>query len=147
MTDQRGMLSSVPLFKDLPAKTLDRLARITVQRSFPAGTEIVTEGDVGAGFFLITDGTVEIVQGQADMPLRTMKKGEFFGDMALLDGRPRSATVRAAETTSCLVMSRWDFVAEVKSSPDLAMDLLEVMSVRLREMEQRLQDCEKRSGG
>ena len=140
MSDHDQLLSSVPLFANLPKETLDRLGRIFVERQFPAGAEIVKEGEVGAGFFLIKDGLVEVVSGPGQSSRGTFKKGEYFGDMALLDGKPRSATVRAVEPTTCLVMTRWDFVAEVRQNPDLALELLEEMSRRIRALEQRLAD-------
>ena len=140
MSDHDRLLASVPLFANLPKETLDRLGRIVVERQFPAGAEIVKEGEVGAGFFLIKDGQVEVLSGPSQSSRGTFKKGEYFGDMALLDGRPRSASVRALEPTTCLVMTRWDFMAEVRQNPDLALELLEEMSRRVRALEQRLAD-------
>lgn len=139
MSDRDQLLASVPLFADLPKKTLDRLGRIMTERTFPAGTDIVNEGELGAGFFLITDGAVEVV-GKDGQHLSNQKKGDYFGDMALLDGRPRSATVRTTEPTTCLVMSRWDFMAEVRQNPDIALELLAEMSQRVRAAEARLAD-------
>jgi len=111
MAGHQELLASVPLFAKLNRKTLDRLDRIMVQREFPAGKDIVTEGDTGAGFFLIENGKVEVIHGST--LLATLGKGDYFGEMAMLDGRPRVASVRAVETTTCLVMTRWDFLAEV----------------------------------
>lgn len=136
MAGNQELLASVPLFAKLNRKTLDRLDRILVEREFPAGKDIVTEGDVGAGFFLIKDGSVDIMRG--DTKLDTLKKGDFFGDMALLDGHPRSASVRANETTDCLVMTRWDFMAEVRTNPDIAIELLEHLSMIIRDLQQRV---------
>ncbi len=140
MTNHHDLLASVPLFANLPKPTRDRLGRIVVEREFPAGTEIVTEGQPGMGFFLIENGSVEVLRGPSKATVATLKKGDYFGDMALLDELPRSATVRAVEPTTCLVMTRWDFRAEVKENPDLAIDLLEVMSRRVRDLEKRLYD-------
>jgi CRP-like cAMP-binding protein len=139
MSDHDHMLASVPLFAKLPKKTLDRLARIVTERQFPAGTDIVNEGEVGAGFFLITDGAVEVLSKDRQR-LNALKQGDYFGDMALLDGRPRSATIRATEPTTCLVMSRWDFMAEVRQNPDIALELLAEMSERVRAAEARMTD-------
>ncbi len=138
MADTAEHLRSVPLFRDLPQKTLNRLQRVAVERSFKAGDSIVNEGERGAGFFLITHGSVEVVRG--DTRLNTLKDGDFFGEMALLNEFPRSATVRALTDTECLAMSRWDFVAELRANPDLAVEMLEVMSARLRELDQRLSE-------
>ena len=140
MSGHDTVLASVPLFADLPKETLDRLQRIAVEREYPAGAEIVSEGEVGAGFFLITKGAVEVSRGQGQTHLATRKRGDYFGEMALLDGRPRSASVRATEPTTCLVLTRWDFMAEVRQNPEIALELLEAMSRRVRDLEERLAD-------
>jgi CRP-like cAMP-binding protein len=136
MSATLDLLASVPLFKNLPRKTLQRLERIAVTRHYKAGDEIVKEGDRGAGFFLITEGKVEILRGGSK--LNTLGPGEFFGEMALLDSHPRVATVRAVEDTQCLAMSRWDFVAELRANPDVAIEMLEALSARLRQLEERI---------
>jgi CRP-like cAMP-binding protein len=132
------MLAAVPLFRDLPKRTLERLDRIAVSRSFAAGEPIVKEGDEGVGFFLITEGQVEVTRGGT--ALNTLRQGDFFGEMALLDNHRRSATVTATAPTTCLGMSRWDFVAELRSNPDLAVEMLQVMSRRLREVDERVSE-------
>lgn len=136
MAGHQELLASVPLFSKLNKKTLDRLDRIVVQREFPAGKDIVTEGDTGAGFFLIESGEVEVIHGST--VLATLGKGGSFGEMAMLDGRPRVASVRATQPTTCLVMTRWDFLAEVRSNPDIAVELLEQLSLIIRDLEKRL---------
>ncbi|HXF51881.1 MAG TPA: cyclic nucleotide-binding domain-containing protein [Dehalococcoidia bacterium] len=136
MSATLDFLARVPLFKHLPRKTLQRLERIAVARQYNAGDDIVQEGDRGAGFFLITEGRVEVLKGGSQ--LNTLGAGEFFGEMALLDNHPRVATVRALEDTSCLALSRWDFVAELRANPDLAIEMLEAVSARLRQLEERI---------
>lgn len=131
-------LAQVPLFKDLNKKGLERLARIARQRPFAAGDVIVKEGDEGVGFFLIASGKVSVTRG--DQSLSTLRTGEFFGEMALIDNFRRSATCTALEPTECIAMSRWDFDAELRANPDIAMELLVTMSRRLREVESRLAD-------
>lgn len=136
MSATLDLLAKVPLFKNLPRKTLQRLERIAVTRNYRAGDEIVKEGDQGAGFFLITGGKVEVLKGGSR--LNTLGPGDFFGEMALLDNHPRVATVRALEDTTCLAMSRWDFVAELRANPDVAIEMLEALSARLRQLEERI---------
>ena len=136
MSATLDLLASVPLFRNLPRKTLQRLERIAVTRTYKAGEDIVKEGDQGAGFFLITSGKVEVLKGGSR--LNTLGAGEFFGEMALLDNQPRVATVRALEDTACLAMSRWDFVAELRANPDIAIEMLEAVSARLRQLEERI---------
>ncbi len=136
MSATLDLLANVPLFRNLPRKTLQRLERIAVARNYEAGQDIVKEGDQGAGFFLITKGKVEVLKGGSR--LNTLGAGEFFGEMALLDSHPRVATVRALENTECLAMSRWDFVAELRANPDIAIEMLEAVSARLRQLEERI---------
>ncbi|HWQ28084.1 MAG TPA: cyclic nucleotide-binding domain-containing protein [Dehalococcoidia bacterium] len=136
MSATLDLLANVPLFRNLPRKTLQRLERIAVARSYAEGQDIVKEGDQGAGFFLITKGKVDVLKGGSK--LNTLGVGDFFGEMALLDSHPRVATVRALENTECLAMSRWDFVAELRANPDIAIEMLEAVSARLRQLEEQI---------
>jgi CRP/FNR family cyclic AMP-dependent transcriptional regulator len=129
-------LKKVPIFAGLEGKHLKRLANIMVERSFKPGEVIVKEGDQGAGVFLISSGKVEVVKDS--QVLNTLGPGDFFGEMALFEGFPRSATVRAAEDTACLAMTRWDFRAELNQNADVALAVLETVVRRLREADQRL---------
>jgi len=70
--------------------------------------------------------------------LATLGPGDFFGETALLDGYPRTASIRALEDGECLVMTRWDFLAALKSSPDMAAQVLRTLARRLRQTDARL---------
>lgn len=140
MADLITQLSQVPLFRDVPKKSLERLARIVRERNFKVGDDIVKEGEEGVGFFMITEGAVDVVAGQPEVKLGALKAGDQFGEMALLDNMRRSATVRATAATKCLALSRWDFAAEVRANPDLAMELLAYLSKRVRELDNRLKN-------
>lgn len=134
-------LAKVPLFSQLSRKDLKRLARGTVGRRFSKGDVIVKEGDQAIAFYMISSGRAEVVKGQQGSKPRVLNKlgpGEFFGEMALLDGYLRSASVRALEDTECLVLSRWDFLAELRSSPSIAVQMLPILSRRLRDAEAQL---------
>lgn len=124
-------LKKVPIFDKLPAKELESIARSLKERVYEPGTAIVKEGDPGVGFFLITKGRVEV--SHRDHRIRDLGPGEYFGEMALMEERPRSATVTAKERTTCLQLVRWDFRALLKENPDLAVRMLEVVVQRLRE--------------
>ncbi|MDR7418368.1 MAG: cyclic nucleotide-binding domain-containing protein [Armatimonadota bacterium] len=124
-------LTNVPIFKDLPASSLDSIARSMRERVYEPGAVIVRQGDPGLGFFLITEGQVEVSHG--GHTIRSLGPGEFFGEMALMEERPRSATVTARARTTCLQLVRWDFRALLKENPDLAVKMLEVVVQRLRE--------------
>ncbi len=137
---RQEMLKKVPIFSDLAPRDLDRLASIVVPRQFKAGDVIINEGDQAAGVFIITSGKVEVVRGQGanQQSLATLGPGDFFGEMALFDGFPRNATVRALEDTECLALTRWDFLAELKNHPEIAVAMLQVLVRRLRAVEARL---------
>lgn len=126
-------LASVPLFSGLEKSDLARLAKVVVARSYRKGEAIVKEGEQAVAFYVIIKGKVEITKGGE--VLNTMGAGDCFGEMALLDGWPRVASVRAAEDTDCLVMTRWDFTAELGANTSIALAMLPVMSKRIRELE------------
>jgi CRP-like cAMP-binding protein len=129
-------LTQVPLFRDLNKGALKRLERVVRERRFKAGETIVSQGDEGVGFFLINSGRVDVSRDGSS--IATLGPGDFFGEQALLDNYRRSATVKATEDTDTLAVMRSDFLAELRSNPDLAIDMLAVMSRRLREVEDKL---------
>ena len=135
MSTMMDSLLQVPMFKDLDKKALARLEKIARQRTFKAGDVIVKEGDEGVGFFLITSGTVTVTKEGHE--LAKLGAGDVFGEMALLDNFRRSATVTATEPTTTLAMLRSDFIAELRANADLAVDLLALMSRRVREADAR----------
>ena len=106
-----------------------------VPRTFKTGDVIIKEGDQGAGVFVITSGQVEVVGGAekaSPTVLNTLGPGDFFGEMALFEGFPRSATVRCLKETECLAMTRWDFRAELNSHSEIAIAVIEALARRLR---------------
>jgi CRP-like cAMP-binding protein len=135
-------LAAVPLFSQLPRKDLTRIGRAVVERSYKKGETIVKEGDQAVAFFIVTGGRVEVTRGTGakKQKLNELGPGAVFGEMALLDGAPRVATIKALEDSSCLVLSRWDFVAELRTNPQVAVGMLPIISRRLREVEGRFDD-------
>ncbi len=138
MTVTADLLEKVPIFRDLPKGSMNRLEKLANTRSYQAGQEIVKEGDEGVGFFLISDGKVEVTR--KGVSLATLGQGSFFGETALLDHHRRSATVRAIEPTSCITLLRSDFIAELRANPDMAIAMLQMMSRRLRELDEKVTD-------
>jgi CRP-like cAMP-binding protein len=126
-------LSKVWIFAKLERSDLARIGKSVVPRSFAKGDEVIKDGEQAVAFYMILKGKVEIMKGSES--LNTLGPGESFGEMALLDGFPRSATINAAEDTECLVMTRWDFAAELHTNPSIALAMLPVMSKRIRELE------------
>src|SRR5688572_23853289 len=120
---REDMLKNVPIFSELGRRDLERLSKLMVPRQIRAGEVIIKEGDQAAGFFVISSGKCEVVQGvdgSNPQQLAKLGPGDFFGEMALFEGFPRNATVRAIEDTECLAMTRWDFTAEMKNHPEIA---------------------------
>ncbi len=126
-------LAAIPLFSRLEEEDLKRLGKTVVQRNYAQGNTIVNEGEQAVAFYVIVSGKVDVLKGGEKVGGK--KAGESFGEMSLLDGLPRSTTVIAVEDTQCLVMTRWDFTAELKSTPSIALSMLPELSKIIRRLE------------
>jgi CRP/FNR family transcriptional regulator, cyclic AMP receptor protein len=127
------MLAQVPLFSGLKGKQIKSVAGAFVrERAYDKGEVIEKEGGSAVAFYLITNGSVEV--RKAEKLVSKLGRGQFFGEMALIDKQPRSATVVSAESgTKCLVMPAWNFKAAVENDPQVAMGVLKELARRLRE--------------
>ena len=129
-------LSHVELFSELEEDDLRRLAKVTVSREFKTGDVIVREGELGVAFYVVASGNVEVVKGLGsgtEQVLATMDEGDFFGEMALFDNEVRSASVRAVSDVDCLVLTKWDFNAELTTSPTITHAMFRILARRIRE--------------
>jgi CRP/FNR family transcriptional regulator, cyclic AMP receptor protein len=132
------VIAQVPLFSDLSQHEQQVLAVNCREREYPEGATLLRQGETGVGLFIVTSGTVRVVQQGPDgnaRDLGTFERGSVLGEMSLLDDLPRTATVVALEPTRALVIPVWDFRAALRESPDIAIKLLSVMSRRLRKHE------------
>lgn len=129
-------LARVPIFSHCTADEIAAIAGVAQDSHFHAGQIIVTQGTPGQAFYLIIAGRVEILRD--NVSLGAFGPGDFFGEMSLLDQAPRSATIRAIEETTCLMLSSWDFKALLERHPSIAIKLLEVLSRRLRVADERI---------
>ena len=130
MTDTADLLAGVPLLSGLDRKHLERLSRDFTERTFSAGSVVVREGDDhGVGFFIVADG--EGVVSIAGKQVATIGRGAYFGDVALISDRVRTATVTATTDLRCLVMTIWDFRAFVRGDAEVAWKLLEHVGAML----------------
>ncbi len=125
------LLQSVPLFQSLGKKELEMLSRTFVDRTFPAGREITAEGGGGVGFFLIESGSVAVSVGGVDRG--TLGPGEHFGEIALIDGGTRTATLTAVTDVKCYGLTPWEFRPLVENNAAIAWPLLQQLAARLRE--------------
>lgn len=126
-------LRRVPLFHGISDAGLGSIARQLSERSYETGTQIVKQGEVGVGFYLIDEGKVDVEQ--SGRVLTTLGPGDFFGELALMEDVPRTANVVAKAPTRCLQLVRWHFRAILKENPDIAIRILETAVRRLRRHE------------
>jgi CRP/FNR family cyclic AMP-dependent transcriptional regulator len=133
------VLGRVPLFTDLGRRELHRLAATCVERDYPAGSVLVRQGQPGAGLFIIVSGQARVGREEEGgiRELAVLGPGDVFGEMALLDDLPRSASVMAAEPVRALLLPVYDFRAALREDGDMCIRLLAVLSRRLRRAEQR----------
>jgi CRP/FNR family cyclic AMP-dependent transcriptional regulator len=128
-------LREVPLFADLSNRDLKQLADSMQELSFPSGREIVAEGKGGVGFFVILEGSARVSQGGEDRG--ALAAGDYFGEMALIDGDDRMASVYAESEIRCAAMTPWTFRPFVKDHPDVAWSLLTSLVKRVRQAQGR----------
>jgi CRP/FNR family transcriptional regulator, cyclic AMP receptor protein len=128
------LLASVPLFRACSKRDLSRIASLADEIEVPKGKVLTKQGEPGWEFFVIADGHAKAsMRGRRSVPLR---QGSFFGEMSLLDGGPRSATVTAETEMRLLVLSSRSFSSLIDEVPLVGRRVLQVMAERLREAEQ-----------
>lgn len=144
LTKQKSaFLQRVPLFEGLCADHLTSLANLLVERSFPRGETIFFEDDPGEALFIVQSGDVKIYRIAEDGREKTLAllgPGEFFGEMALVDGGPRSAIAQALSKTVLYVLHRSDFHKLIASNPSMSLGIIKVLSHRLRQTNAQIMD-------
>jgi HEAT repeat protein len=133
-------LRKVPLFESLTLDQLDAVAQLAVERDFAAGEVIVRQGEPGGELYLLLEGSVDVVLdrgGPAEERLRAMQAVDYFGEMAILDDQPRSATIVAREPSRLLALAGTSLKELILQMPDIAFEILRVLSARVRSAEQR----------
>ncbi len=139
--DAKEALARSSIFSGLDRRSLEALARAATVRRFAPGEVVVKEGDEAVSFYVVCQGRLEAVKAlgrKEERLVGTLNPGDFFGEMALLDGFPRATSVRAGSDSECLVLTRWDFLGEVRANIQVALAILPVLSRRLRECEEQL---------
>jgi CRP-like cAMP-binding protein len=130
INDMVEHLGGVPIFQGCSKKELQTIARQVREIDHEAGYVIATEGDPGAGLFVIAEGEADVTIG--GKKVNHLEKGDFFGEMALLDGGPRTATVTATTPITLYALTEWVFRGLIAEHPSIAMRTLETMASRLR---------------
>ena len=128
-------LRAIPLFSSVSDEDLEMIASLLIERCFPNNKTIVEEGLPGDYMYVIQEGRVKVTKLSGDgreKILEMMGPGDFFGEMALLDRAPRSASVTALSETVILALARNDFLSVLRRSPDLAMAVIQELTRRLR---------------
>jgi CRP/FNR family transcriptional regulator, cyclic AMP receptor protein len=132
-----------PVFGALPAPVLERLAASMQRRLYKRGAVIFHQDDPGAAVHVIERGRIKVVlttpEGE-ELLLRVLGEGELFGELALLDGRPRSATVVALEETVTHVLERVTFLEFLHDHPDAALDLCRALAELIRRLTEQVED-------
>jgi len=123
-------LRGIDLFSDLPGEELAQIALITEEAQRPAGAEIIREGEVGESIYIVVEGRVQVTKG--DKPVAELSEREVFGEMALLDPAPRSATVKALSDVTLLTIRREDFADIMAERHEIARGVIQVLTRRLR---------------
>ena len=124
------VLKQVPLFASLDDRELEQIAATMRERRFAAGTTVTEEGAGGAGFFVIESGEADVtVEGN---PRGSIRPGDYFGEIALLTGSDRTATIVAKTDMVCWGMTPWDFRPLVESNSTIAWKLLTAMADKLK---------------
>jgi CRP/FNR family cyclic AMP-dependent transcriptional regulator len=130
------LLAQVPLFSELARAELGRIAAVAKHVSYRDGATIVEEGSLGGRFFVIQAGTAKVQTGGRTRV--TLGPGAYFGELSVLDGKPRSASVVASAPVEAWSIAEFNFRALVKQNPTLAVKLLGALSTRLRAAERSL---------
>ncbi len=141
MSTISAFLATVPLFRSLDAAERERFVELVREKQYPKGSVILFEDDPGDALFVVRSGRVKVVllaDDGREVILGLLGVGEHFGELSLIDDRPRSAHVIAMEESSILVLRRDDFRRRVEASPVVAWALLQELSRRLRRADEKI---------
>ena len=137
------LLSNVEFFTDFEGEALNDLVAAAERRSFNRGGVLFTEGDEGTELFVVSSGRIAIANRSIDgreSVMALMERGDLFGEMALFDGRARSAEARALEPSDVLAIPYEPLRAIYKAKPELLWNVVEMLAVRLRNTDEQLAD-------
>jgi len=131
-----SLLKKTPIFAKTSESSLDAMLKSAVQKTVPAGESIVEKGQGGAGFYLLLTGAATVSTGGEK--LAEMAAGDFFGELSVIDGAPRTADVIASVETTCLVVTQWAMRSIITSHPEIALSMLQELVRRLRKTDASL---------
>jgi CRP-like cAMP-binding protein len=143
LPDKLSLLRDHPLFRELPPATLDHITTYVRRRSVPKGTVIFRKGDPGVGLIGVLSGAVKISVASADgrdVVLNIIREGEVFGEIALLDGRARTADATTMSDCELMTIERREFIPFLRSQPDVTLKLMEILCSRLRRTSEQVHE-------
>ena len=133
MDQKLEMLKRVPLFAGCNGRQVEALGRLADEVDVPAGTELTQEGKAGGEFFIIVDGSVRVDKGGET--IRHLGPGEFLGEIALIDGGPRTATAVTETPSRLLVVAHREFHVLMEDNPGIRIAVLEALASRVRNLD------------
>jgi CRP-like cAMP-binding protein len=139
--DIMSLLRRVPVFSTLSPEELERVAQVAVPRRFEAGEVVFKEGDEGSTCYIVRSGRARAIREHPDgrsITLAHFSPGDIFGEMAMLDGERRSATVETLEGTEAIAILRADMHRLLREHPDISVKLIAALGQRLRDTNERL---------
>ncbi|MCK5097961.1 MAG: cyclic nucleotide-binding domain-containing protein, partial [Desulfobacteraceae bacterium] len=137
------LLKEIEIFSGLSPAELAAIATVTKQLDYPGDQTVIKQNDVGETVFLVIDGEVEVIKELTDgnkMKIAIIGAGDSFGEMALLEDEPRSATIRTTKPSRFLIIHQQEFKETVMEYPRIALKICKVLSRRLRHLHSRVQD-------
>lgn len=141
VTDPVELLSRVPLLSELSRRDLERIAQVAIPRSFPAGVRVFHEGDHSDACYVVRSGDLRVTREHSDgraIALATLGPGDLFGELAMLDGQARSASVETLSDSELLALSASDFRRLLAEHPEISVKLVGALTRRLRETNERV---------
>src|SRR5262245_18133822 len=142
LMDERELLRTVPIFVELSDEDVASLARLTARKRYPKDTVVFFENEEGDTFFMILEGRIKVTilgDDGREIILSVLGPGDFFGEMALLDNEPRSATAIAVEDAELLSLHRTDFQGVIGDNPAISHALIKILTARLRRANHQIQ--------
>jgi CRP-like cAMP-binding protein len=134
------LVRGVPIFKELRDEFLVRLASIMNEVSYPSGKMIFAQGQEGRSLYIVIGGRVRVHLEDRDLAI--LDKGSCFGEMSLFDAEPRSATVTAISGCDCLILTQQQLYEAIDETPDIAVNIIRLLSRRIRSQNLQLKELE-----